>query len=108
MRADAYRQYLKPVMGRSNLSVLTNAKTMGVAFESGRGTPVARGVHFTVSGPDGTRHSGKARCNCCYLLTGSLWHDLGECCILPKLSVRQSVSAKAAIGYHFALSHCFA
>lgn len=59
VRADAYRQYLKPVLGRSNLNVVINAKTLGVAFESGRGTPVAKGVHFAVSGPDGTRHSAE-------------------------------------------------
>lgn len=58
MRADAYRQYLKPVIGRSNLTVVTGARTLRIEFESGRAQPVARGVHFAVSGPDGARHSG--------------------------------------------------
>lgn len=58
VRADAHRQYLKPVSGRSNLTVLTEAKTLNIEFESARGQPAARGVRFAVSGPDGTRHSG--------------------------------------------------
>ena len=58
VRADTHRQYLKPVAGRGNLTVVTKAKTLRVEFEEGRGQPVARGVTFTVNGPDGPRHTG--------------------------------------------------
>ena len=58
VRADTHRQYLKPVAGRGNLTVVTRAKTLRVELEEGRGQPVARGVTFTVNGPDGPRHTG--------------------------------------------------
>ena len=60
VRADAYRQYLKPVLGRSNLKVLTNAQTIGVEFDNSRsGQPVARGVTYQTSGPDSTKQTGE-------------------------------------------------
>jgi hypothetical protein len=59
VRADAHRQYLKPVAGRSNLTVVTHAKTLGVNMEKGRGQTVARGVTFSTNGPDSEKHSGE-------------------------------------------------
>eukprot|EP00884_Botryococcus_braunii_P020619 jgi/Botrbrau1/7240/Bobra.0021s0023.1 len=47
-RADMYRQYLKPALGRPNLSVVTNAKVLKVATEG----KVARGVQYVVGAPD--------------------------------------------------------
>ena len=49
---------LKPVSGRSNLTVVTQARTLGVNLEDGRGETVARGVTFTTGGADGDKHSG--------------------------------------------------
>lgn len=59
VRADAHRQYLKPVAGRSNLTVVTHAKTLGVNMEKGRGQTVARGVTFSTNGPDSEKHSAE-------------------------------------------------
>ena len=60
VRADAYRQYLKPAMGRSNLTVLTGSQTLGVEFENSRsGQSVARGVTFQQGGPDAEKHTGE-------------------------------------------------
>lgn len=58
VRADAYRQYLKPVENRQNLTVLTQARTLGIEFENSRGQQVAKGVKFQTEGPDGERHTG--------------------------------------------------
>jgi hypothetical protein len=58
-RADCFRQYLAPVLGRPNLTVLTAAKTLRVETEAaGAGAPVSRGVTFQIDGPDGSVHSG--------------------------------------------------
>ena len=57
-RADAFRQYLKPVLGRANLTVLRDAKTLRIEMEQGRGNAVARGVTYQTRGPDGPQHSG--------------------------------------------------
>ncbi len=54
-RADMYRQYLQPVLGRSNLTVLTNAKTLKVVLEG----KTARGVHYVIGGPDGEQREGR-------------------------------------------------
>ena len=63
-RADCFRQYLAPVLGRPNLTVLTAAKTLRVETEAaGAGAPVSRGVTFQIDGPDGNVHSG-ARISC--------------------------------------------
>lgn len=58
MRADAHRQYLKPVSGRSNLTIVTEARTLGIELEKNRGEPVAKGVIFATDGPDSERHAG--------------------------------------------------
>lgn len=58
VRADAHRQYLKPIIGRSNLTVVTEARTTGVELEESRGEPVARGVTFSTQGPDSEKHQG--------------------------------------------------
>lgn len=50
--------YLKPIMGRSNLTVLTDAKTLKVETEEAAGTTVTRGVTFQQSGPDGSKLQG--------------------------------------------------
>lgn len=55
-RADMFRQYLEPVLGRSNLQVQTLCKVTKLMFESSSSGPVARGVQFTQRGPDGKRH----------------------------------------------------
>ena len=57
-RADCYRQYLAPVLGRSNLTVLTDAKTLRVETEGSGAATVTRGVTFQVNGPDGSKHAG--------------------------------------------------
>ncbi len=57
-RADCYKQYLLPVLGRSNLVVLTEAKTLKVETEKVGATTVTRGVTFQVSGQDGNCFSG--------------------------------------------------
>lgn len=57
-RADCFRQYLAPVLGRSNLTVLTGAKTLKIEVERYGTATVTRGVTFQVNGPDGTKHSG--------------------------------------------------
>ena len=62
VRADAHRQYLKPVSGRSNLTIVTQARTLGIELEDSRGKPTARGVTFSTTGPDGERHQGGATC----------------------------------------------
>lgn len=54
-RADMYRQYLKPALGRPNLSVLTEARVLKVATE-GR---VARGVEYVVGPPDTPSQEGE-------------------------------------------------
>ena len=59
VRADAHRQYLKPVSGRSNLTVVTQARTLGIGMEDSRGEPVAKGVTFSLNGPDSEKHQGK-------------------------------------------------
>ena len=58
VRADAHRQYLKPVIGRNNLTVMTKARTLGISLESARGEPMAKGVSFSISGPDSDKHQG--------------------------------------------------
>ncbi|KAK9805156.1 hypothetical protein WJX72_002610 [[Myrmecia] bisecta] len=58
-RADMFRQYLKPALARDNLQVLTGAKTLSVEFEKHGDTPVARGVVFSYTGPDGGHHTAE-------------------------------------------------
>ena len=57
-RADCFRQYLAPVLGRANLNVLTDAKTLRVETEGAGAATVTRGVTFQVNGPDGSKHAG--------------------------------------------------
>ncbi|CAL5223510.1 g6037 [Coccomyxa viridis] len=54
-RADCFRMYLKPILGRSNLTVLTDAKTLKVETEDAAGTTVTKGVTFQQAGPDGSK-----------------------------------------------------
>ena len=58
-RADCFKMYLKPIMGRSNLTVLTDAKTLRVETEEAAGTTVTRGVTFQQGGPDGAKLQGE-------------------------------------------------
>ncbi|GAB4823239.1 hypothetical protein N2152v2_010285 [Parachlorella kessleri] len=58
-RADAYRQYLMPVLGRPNLQVLTECQVTRVAFEGGASGKRAVGVEFTLEGPTGVRHQAE-------------------------------------------------
>lgn len=58
-RADCFRMYLEPVMGRSNLTVLTGAKTLKIETERAGGATVSRGVTFQLNGQDGSKHSGE-------------------------------------------------
>ena len=53
-----FRQYMKPAMGRSNLKVITQAKTLKVEMEQQGGRPVARGVHFSTRNPANPAHQG--------------------------------------------------
>ena len=57
-RADCFRMYLKPILGRSNLTVLTDAKTLKVETEEASGTTVTKGVTFQQAGPDGSKLQG--------------------------------------------------
>lgn len=57
-RADCFRMYLKPILGRSNLTVLTDAKTLKVETEDAAGTTVTKGVTFQQAGPDGSKLQG--------------------------------------------------
>jgi choline dehydrogenase-like flavoprotein len=57
-RADCYRQYLLPVLGRPNLTVLTEAKTLKVETERVGASTVTRGVTFQLKGQDGNKFSG--------------------------------------------------
>lgn len=57
-RADMFRQYLRPVLGRSNLTVVTGAQMQQIIFEKQGSRPRARGVAFSIGGPDGDKHSG--------------------------------------------------
>jgi len=52
-RADMFRQYLNPVMDRSNLQVVAGAQTTKINTSGGSAT----GVTFTTKGPDGKRHT---------------------------------------------------
>ncbi|GIL70388.1 hypothetical protein Vretimale_3577 [Volvox reticuliferus] len=45
-RADTYRTYLKPAIGRENLKVVTGARTTKVHVEKGSAGPLARGVEY--------------------------------------------------------------
>ena len=58
-RADMYRQYLKPVQGRDNLTLLTKTRTLKVVLEKRGGRQAARGVQFNSTGPDGIYHTGR-------------------------------------------------
>lgn len=58
-RADCFKMYLKPIMGRSNLTVLTDAKTLRVETEEAAGTTVTRGVTFQQGGQDGEKLQGR-------------------------------------------------
>ena len=60
-RADMFRQYLKPAMNRSNLTVLTGAKTLKIETEQHSGKPAARAVKFSTKGPAGQIHTGGCR-----------------------------------------------
>lgn len=57
-RADMFRQYLKPVLDRSNLQVVTGARTLKVDTEKSSSGVAAVGVQFSVKGPDGRTHAG--------------------------------------------------
>ncbi|PSC67760.1 glucose-methanol-choline oxidoreductase [Micractinium conductrix] len=54
-RADMYRQYLKPALGRPNLQVLTGASVTKVHIDKAGGKPRALGVEFSLDGPAGER-----------------------------------------------------
>lgn len=56
-RADAYRQYLKPVLNRENLQVVSNATVTRVAFEGKR----AVGVDFAAEGTSTMRQRHSAQ-----------------------------------------------
>lgn len=56
-RADAYRQYLAPVLKRPNLQVVTDATVTKVAFEGAR----AVGVEFSAEGPSTMRQRHAAQ-----------------------------------------------
>lgn len=59
-RADCFRMYLEPVLGRSNLTVLTSAKTLKIETErASSAVTVSRGVTFQLNGQDGSKHSGE-------------------------------------------------
>ena len=58
-RADMYRQYLKPVQKRDNLTLLTKTRTLKVVLEKRGSRQAARGVQFNSTGPDGIYHTGK-------------------------------------------------
>lgn len=58
-RADMYRQYLKPAMGRSNLQVLTGASVTKVHIDQAAGKSHALGVEFSLDGPAGDRLSAE-------------------------------------------------
>lgn len=45
-RADGFRQFLRPVLGRDNLTVATRAQVSRVAFETRDGQPTATGVEL--------------------------------------------------------------
>ncbi|KAK9838967.1 hypothetical protein WJX74_006865 [Apatococcus lobatus] len=60
-RADMYRQYMKPAEGRSNLTVVTQAKTLKVEMEHQGGRPVARGVHFSTRNPANPAHQAELK-----------------------------------------------
>ena len=60
-RADMFRQYLKPVLERSNLQVVTGARTLKVETENSSSGVAAVGVQFSVKGPDGRTHAGAER-----------------------------------------------
>lgn len=79
-------QYLAPVLGRSNLTVLTDAKTLKVETEKIGTTTVTRGVTFQVKGQDGNKYSGMQCTSCrecaitdclnvmCVLCYSAMWH----------------------------------
>ncbi|CAL8465624.1 g5160 [Coccomyxa elongata] len=59
-RADCFRMYLEPILGRSNLTVLTGAKTLKVETEKAGGAAViSRGVTFQLNSQDGSKHSAE-------------------------------------------------
>jgi len=112
VRADAHRQYLKPVSGRSNLTVVTHARTLGVNLEDGRGETVARGVTFTTGGADGEKHSGVA---ICFAVEGvpkldentSGWiTHLGQASAGPANTVNTPLSRVPISGKSLLASHC--
>jgi choline dehydrogenase-like flavoprotein len=45
-RADAYRQFLTPVLGRKNLEVVIRTQVSKIEFETRGGTPTAVGVQM--------------------------------------------------------------
>ena len=45
-RADSYRQFLKPVLGRDNLEVVIRSQASKIAFETRNGSPTAVGVEI--------------------------------------------------------------
>ncbi len=57
-RADMFKQYLKPALGRANLKVVTGARTTRVALDKAGGGAKAAGVEFSTEGPQGERFSG--------------------------------------------------
>ena len=56
-RADAYRQYLAPVLKRPNLQVVTDATVTQIVFEGSR----AAGVEFSAEGPSTMRQRHSAQ-----------------------------------------------
>jgi choline dehydrogenase-like flavoprotein len=56
-RADSYRQYLRPALGRANLAVVRSAAVTRVVFDGKR----AAGVEFALDGPGGARQTGEWR-----------------------------------------------
>lgn len=45
-RADAYRQFLEPVLSRDNLTVVINAQTKRIAMDTTKSKPRAVGVEI--------------------------------------------------------------
>lgn len=60
-RADMYQQYLKPALGRSNLKVITGARTTQIFTERNSEGVAARGVQFSVDGPGGERFAAETK-----------------------------------------------
>lgn len=57
-RACAFKTHLKPVLGRSNLTVVTEATTTKLATESGSSGARTVGVEYAVGGRNGVKDTG--------------------------------------------------